>query len=112
MFLAYADPMMIEYSVRSVFPDQSLVQSYLDWLTDGHIQDVLDGGAVSGYAILETEPNDTIAVVARYIFPTRQTFDQYVAKTAPQLREEGLSKFGPHTGIAMNRTLGTVFAPK
>jgi hypothetical protein len=104
--------MMIEYAVRSIFPDQSLVQDYLDWLVEGHIQDVLDGGALSGYAALETEPDDAIVVISRYLFASRDSYDRYVTETAPKLREEGLSKFGPHTGIAMKRSLGTVFPPK
>jgi hypothetical protein len=104
--------MMIEYVVRSVFPDQAYVQEYLDWLTTGHIQDVLVGGALSGYAVLETEPDDSIVVISRYIFASRESFDRYVSETAPKLREEGLSRFGPHTGITMHRSLGTVFPPK
>ncbi|MBL4590325.1 MAG: DUF4286 family protein [Phycisphaerales bacterium] len=84
----------------------------LDWLLKGHIQAVIEGGATSGYAILETEPADSLAVVSRYIFPSQEAFDQYVAQTAPKLREEGLRLFGPHTGITMQRSLGTVISPE
>ncbi len=103
---------MIEYAVRAIFPDQSFVQPYLDWLVDGHINDVLGGGAVSGYAIIESDLPENHAVVSRYLFPSRDAFDQYERETAPRLRKEGSEKFGPHTGIVMSRTLGTVIEPK
>ena len=103
---------MIEYAVRCIFPDQSLVEPYIEWLTEGHIQDLLDAGAVSGYAVLETEPDDVIAVTSRYLFPSREIFDRYLSETAPRLRKEGLAKFGPQMGTVMNRTVGTVFPTK
>lgn len=87
-----------------------MIQPYLDWLTGGHIQEVIEGGALCGHAVLQTDPPAPI-VVSRYRFPSIAAYETYVAQTAPRLRADGLARFGPQTGIAMERTLGAVHEP-
>ena len=47
-------------------------------------------------------------VMARYVFPSREAFDRYVREVAPALRAEGLAKFGPQTGVLMERSVSEV----
>lgn len=101
----------VAYTVRAVHPDRASAERYIAWLTGGHIQGVIAGGAESGVA-LDLDSDDGAHVVeARYVFGSRSKYDQYVAEHAPKLREEGLALFGPQTGVVMTRTLGEVHEP-
>jgi hypothetical protein len=57
---------------------------------------------------LDPEPGQPPRVETRYVFPTRETFDQYISQHAPALRQEGLERFPPERGIRMERTVGLI----
>lgn len=101
----------VAYTVRAVHPDRASADRYVAWLTGGHIQDVLAGGAESGFAVEIEGDGDHPVIEARYLFGSRADLDSYVRDHAPKLREEGLRLFGPQTGVTMTRTIGTVREP-
>ena len=100
---------MFYYTVRCRFAastNESVIESWLEWLRQGHIQDVIDGGA-TGASIVEMETEEPESVYEiRYQFPERATFANYETETAPGLREEGLQKFPLELGLSYERTIG------
>jgi hypothetical protein len=100
---------MVRYTVRASFPSGELVEAYVNWLTSGHVQQVLAGGAQGVEVIrLDAEVGPMQSVEVRYRFATRASLERYLKEFAPALRAEGLAKFGPSTGAAFVRTIGDV----
>ncbi len=97
------------YMVTATFPSPGLADEFVAWLEDGHIQQVIDGGAESG-TIVRLDPDDSgkARVMAQYTFASREKFDTYVATHAPALRADGLKRFGPERGVTFERRLGTI----
>ncbi len=101
--------MPLHYSVLATMPTQALRDAFVEWLSSGHIEDVVQGGAESGEVIVldrtsdETEP---FRVLTRYVFPSRQQFDRYVLLHAPRLRAEGIAKFGQ--SVTFERQVGDI----
>lgn len=87
-------PNAIAYTVTAVLPDAETADMYEHWLCGGHMQAVVAGGATEACVSRLVEPNTTIEVEARYLFPNPDAFDRYVVTMAPILRAEGLAKFG------------------
>jgi hypothetical protein len=98
----------IAYSVVATLPDAGVADEYIRWLTGGHVQQVVSGGAESGLVLRLLEPADAIRVETRYLFPSREAYDRYIRDFAPPLREEGLRLFGPDRGVRMERRLAEV----
>ena len=103
----------ISYTVRCTFLkncEPTVVQDWLDWLRNGHIQDVIDGGAQSGEIFemdLASENSDASRQFEiRYRFLDRATFEDYERNTASGLREEGLQKFPLELGMRYERSIG------
>jgi hypothetical protein len=96
----------IAYTVRATLPDKPVADEYIAWLQDGHIQAVIKGGAASAEIVQITDPAAPIRVEARYIFQDRAALDRYFRDSAPALRAEGLAKFPPSRGIALERMIG------
>lgn len=110
-----ADPTETIYAVTATLPVPEVAQAYVRWLLEGHVQEVIRGGAASAEVVrLDPDPSQPsggpVLVVSRYVFPTREAYDRYAAEHAPRLRAEGLAKFGPGAGrhaASFARTLGT-----
>lgn len=81
----------VAYSVTATFADRSLVSDWLRWLAEGHIADVLAGGA-SDAELVELDDSGRSFEV-RYHFASRDIFAQYEREHAPRLRAEGLQRF-------------------
>lgn len=98
----------IAYTVIATFPNRDLAKAYIDWLTSGHVQAVLAGGAASGVVVEISDPADPPQVESRYVFPDRDALDRYVREVAPALRADGLQRFGPERGVRMERRIGQI----
>lgn len=98
----------IAYTVTASFPDERRRAEYLAWLEDGHVDAVIAAGARSAVIVAVDDPADPPRVQTRYIFSTRESFDRYLRQHAPGLREEGLRRFGPETGVRFAREVGRV----
>jgi hypothetical protein len=100
---------MYRYTVRCEFPrnDRLVIESWLDWLRDPHIADVMKGGA-SGAEVVAMS-GEMPAFEIRYRFDSKADFDRYQREVAPKLREEGLQLFPPEQlGVDYSRTDGEV----
>lgn len=96
----------IAYSVTATLSDPTLASEYIAWLSGGHMQRVLEGGAGTAAIVRMEQPATPPQVEARYTFPDRAAFDRYIAETAPGLRAEGLERFP--RGVAFERRVGAV----
>lgn len=101
----------IAYTVSATFRDVETRDEFVRWLLEGHISDVVRGGATSGTVVVVSEPDSPIRVDCRYLFPERDAYDRYLSEHAPALRSEGLAKFPPARGVALTRTVGEVIGP-
>ena len=97
----------VDYSVVATLPDQEVADRYLAWLTGGHVQAVMAGGA-SRAAVLRHEEPGVIRIESRYRFPSRSGFDRYEQRHAPALREDGRRQFGEVAGVSFARTIAMV----
>lgn len=99
------------YSVRVRCDSARTADAYIAWLRDGHVQEVVDCGAVAA-AIVRLDPDATSAlgfgVEVRYTFPDRAAMDAYLRDHAPRLRAIGTARWGSVPGIAFERTTGAV----
>jgi hypothetical protein len=96
----------IRYTVAVTFPDEETAERWLRWLNDGHIAEVLAGGATAAEIVRRDGP--VIEFEARYSFPSREAFDRYEREHAPRLRVEGLRLFPTEHGIHYHRSTGVV----
>ena len=99
-------PNVIAYTVTATFPDEATALDYIEWLRNGHLAGVLDGGARSAAVVRQSDPPDPITVETRYTFACRSDLDRYVRERAPKLRAEGLARFPPERGIRFHRRVG------
>ncbi|MBL8763711.1 MAG: DUF4286 family protein [Phycisphaerae bacterium] len=100
----------IAYTVVARLPSLAIRDEYCHWLESGHIDHVLRHGAHSAMIVrLEGQTGEAAQFVeVRYIFPTRQVFDEYLRAHAPALRAEGVRLFGPARGVTFSRTVGEI----
>ncbi len=115
--LHYRSMKQFLYIVNAVMPDDATRQRYIDWLANGHVQQVIAGGALWGEIIDLSESGRSPGSVAagegevgvvqtRYGFASREAYDRYVEQSASRLRAEGLALFGPDSGVRFFRQLG------
>lgn len=100
----------IAYTVKCRIRHEEKVSAWISWLENGHIDDVIKGGAESGRIVMLDRDGDDYAadLEVQYVFPSRPVFDAYVENHAPALREEGLQKFPPEEGFEYSRTIGEI----
>lgn len=103
----------IYYAVICSIKHDNKVSEWLEWLENGHIDDVKKGGAID-VRIIRHDPEDDLSeettLEVQYVFPDRQAFDRYVAEYAPKLRQEGLDKFPPEDGFSYSRQTGDILS--
>ena len=102
---------MIPYTVRAYFQDRAVADEWIAWLRDGHLADVIAGGALDAEVLrmdADGAAGPEVRCEARYHFPSQEVFDAYVCHHAPRLRAEGLSRFPPERGVRYERTIGEV----
>ncbi|MBY0527852.1 MAG: DUF4286 family protein [Gemmataceae bacterium] len=94
------------YTVAVTLPDEETARQWVHWLREGHVADVIAGGATSAeIVVMDGSP---YAYEVRYRFPSRDGFDRYERECAPRLRAEGLKLFPVERGIAYRRSVGVV----
>ncbi len=91
-------------SCRFTGDNHNLADQWLAWLTTQHIQEVLDAGALAA-EILRCD-GDLPHYEIRYVFQSRQAFQDYERNHAPRLRAEGLRLFPIEKGLVYGRTTG------
>ncbi|CAN5847770.1 hypothetical protein BH11PLA1_BH11PLA1_14610 [soil metagenome] len=104
------------YVVTATFPDPSLIDDYITWLTSGHLQDVVILGKALSAVITRCDPDPmppgsppkpAHRVETRYVFPSRAFFTAYETGVAPRLRVAGAKIWGER-GVQFQRWSGTL----
>src|SRR3954469_10327580 len=99
---------MFAYTVTATFADSRVADEWITWLRNGHIGQVLEGGAIEAAIVrLDDEP---CRCEIRYKFASRAIFEAYQRDHAPRLRAEGLKLFPPESGVQLQRTTGEFVA--
>jgi hypothetical protein len=97
---------MLTYTVAATFSHATQAEAWLRWLREGHIAEVLAGGAVAAEIVqMEGSPH---SYEVRYRFLSRDSFTVYERDHAPRLRAEGVKLFPPEQGITYRRTVGQI----
>ncbi len=97
---------MLAYTVAVTFEDATLAEEWLRWLREGHIAEVLAGGATRADIVEMDGPGRSFEV--RYLFPSREAFANYEVEHAPRLRADGLKRFPRERGVTYRRSTGAV----
>lgn len=113
---AYAPPRVpattpsLIYMVTATFSDASLKDEYLTWLTDGHVQAVIAGGAREGSVeVLDGGEDTPLRIRSRYVFADEAAFAHYETEVAPALRADGVGRFGGERGVTYSRETARIF---
>src|SRR5215208_2845410 len=96
----------VSYVVAVTFQDRALAGAWLRWLKEGHVAEVIQGGATQAEIVAIDGGEHSFEV--RYEFPSRDAFAAYERDHAPRLRAEGLAKFPVERGVIYKRSLGTI----
>lgn len=80
------------YVVRAELDSEAIAESYVAWLTGGHVAEVCHLSGARG-AVVRLD-GDRPRVESRYVFPSRDAFAAYERDHAPRLRAEGVERFG------------------
>src|SRR5262245_37808791 len=96
----------VSYTVAVTFDDPSLADAWLRWLREGHVAEVLAGGATRAEIVELDAPKRSFE--ARYTFPSREAFAAYERDHAPRLRADGMRLFPPEKGVAYRRSVGDI----
>ncbi len=103
----------IRYTVAAEFEDATVAEAWVAWLRDGHLADVIAGGAIDAEVVaIDGESATPVVFEVRYRFADRASLDRYFEVDAPRLRAEGLAKFPPERGIRYRRSVGAVVVAK
>lgn len=96
----------VRYTVYAAIQTQEVLKEFVDWLKGGHMQALIDAGALSGeIAIVES---DTIKVEVHYIFPSRSVLQAYFDGPALLLREDGKTRFIDTNKVVFSRSIATI----
>ena len=98
----------IAYTVCTTFQDSSLADQWITWLREGHVAQVLAGGATDALIIELDQPEVARSFEVRYYFSSMQSFENYEKNHAPALRAEGLKLFPVEKGVTYRRSVGRV----
>lgn len=96
------------YAVIATLPDEATATEYVAWLKDGHVDQVIAGGASTASIVrLDAEGAEAAPrVMTQYVFPSRAVFNTYVERYAPALRADGQKRFPPARGVTFVRLAG------
>ncbi|MFG0257487.1 MAG: DUF4286 family protein [Phycisphaerales bacterium JB043] len=95
----------LHYEVTATLPDEETATRFIRWLLDGHLDDVIRGGAISAEAI--RLDGEEYRVLSRYTFESRAAFNAYESGPAIALRAEGVELFG-NAGVTFDRRVGEI----
>lgn len=100
--------MRFAYTVHAQFDDPEVAADWVAWLREGHLEDVMKGGALEAM-VVQLEP---LKLESRYVFADREAFAKYEREVAPGLRAEGLARFPASRGVQMTRSMGDILVKR
>lgn len=80
----------IRYRVRSTFEQESLKQSFLQWMEREHGVELLAVPGCLEYRVYEVGPKE---IDCEYLFASRAALELYFKTEMPKLREKGKTLF-------------------
>jgi hydroxyacylglutathione hydrolase len=89
------------YTVLGEAETVALADELEAWLVGGHVDEVCEAGALEAEVVRH---DGGLAVEARYLFASRESFAAYERDHAPRLRAEGLARFP--SGLRFTRSTG------
>lgn len=96
---------MYIYNVTSLVPTD-IHSQWLEWMRADHIPKVIATGLFSHHRVLrlrDTDESDGITYAIQYFCSSREAYDLYQTRYAPELRREVLEKWSD--GVVSFRTL-------
>jgi hypothetical protein len=97
----------LAYTVEAHFADPAVAAEWIAWLRDGHLADVMLGGALDATVVRIDTPGEAgVLCRVHYRFASRESFARYEREFAPALRAEGLERFPTSRGITYRRSTG------
>jgi hypothetical protein len=87
---------MILYNV-TIQVDPSIHDSWLNWMQEEHIPDVMSTGLFKEnrfWRLLELEDVAGPTYAVQYIAGSKNDYDEYIEKFAPEMRKRGHEKWG------------------
>lgn len=97
--------MTLLYTVAATFDDAAVAEEWVAWLRDGHLAEVIAGGATEA-EVVRLDAEGPARLEARYRFPSREAFARYEREHAPRLRAEGMARFPAERGVRLARSIG------
>lgn len=87
---------MFIYNV-TVQVNHSVHEDWLNWMKSEHIPDVLATGMFTHHRmlkLLETDESDGITYAIQYFCNTKDMYDQYISRFAPEMRQKVADRWG------------------
>lgn len=87
---------MIIYNVTTKV-DESIAGTWLQWLFDEHLPDVMRTGCFSGYRVvrlLEVDDSEGPTYAVQYNAESKADYNRYIELYAPELRQRSIDKWG------------------
>ena len=104
---------MFTYVVRAQAANAQVADRWLAWLLAGHLQRVLEAGALDAEVMREAVAADgTQRLEVRYHFRHAHAFEHYEKAHAPALRAELPTQFPEHAQVTLSRAMGEVVAKR
>ncbi len=97
------------YTVEASFTDPVVAEEWIAWLRDGHLAEVMQGGALDATVVrIDTPGEATTLCRVHYRFASREAFARYERDFAPALRADGVARFPTSRGIEYRRSTGLI----
>jgi hypothetical protein len=87
---------MILYNV-TIQVDPSIQQEWLSWMKEEHIPEVMSTGCFTEYKfweLLDTEATSGPTYAAQYMATSKENYEAYNERFAPEMRKKGTDKWG------------------
>lgn len=95
------------YAVQATLVDEAARDRYIEWLLDGHVDEVCHWALGAEVVIIQrNETSDPVRALSIYWFESPEHFAKYEAEGAPSLRAEGIALAERLGGIQFQRELG------
>ena len=92
----------ILYEVHAHITNKEIEREWISWMLETHIDDVVKAGASIGHLVKDDSTSGSYRAI--YWFSSRRAFEKYIEEKAPQLRAEGIRRFGDSNYIQYSRT--------
>ena len=86
----------IIYNV-TIMVDHAIANSWLQWLLEEHIPDVLSTGCFTGHQVLrllEVDEAEGLTYAIQYKAPSREEYYRYIKEHASEMRDRSVQKWG------------------